>query len=190
MAKRVRALTNSLARRPWAPAERRVVLNGFLGRLLIAVEPAVCAGVFGVLVVGLIRANRPDAPAIVLAPIFGLGVVAFVIYAIGLMVGPSRALFETFGPIFVVDGYVRYRRPDLHSNACSNGYVAVLNEESQMLCEWETTGKREPRERTEPALVQFARYGGIISIDGRRTALLPEHFPALGIGAEPPTFKD
>jgi hypothetical protein len=188
MAKRVHALTSSLARRPWTRAERRVVWNGFYGRLMIAVEPAVCAALFALLTGGLIRANRPDAPAIVLAPIFGLGVVAFVIYAIVLMVGPTRALVETFGPIFVVDGYVRYRRPDLHSDPCSNGYVAVLNEEQQMLCEWETTGKREPRERTEPALVQFARYGGIISIDGRRTALLPENFPALGIGAEPPTF--
>jgi hypothetical protein len=189
MAKRVHALTSSLARRPWTRAERRAVVNGFLGRLLIAVEPAVCAGVFGLLVGGLIRAHRPDAPAIVLAPIFGLGVVAFVAYAIALMVGPSRALLETFGPIFVVDGYVRYRRPDLHSNPCSNGYVAVLNEDGQMLCEWETTGKREPRDRTEPALVQFARYGGIVAIDGRRTALLPEHFPALGIGVKPPTFR-
>jgi hypothetical protein len=188
MAKRVHALTNSLARRPWTPAERRVVLNGFFGRSLIAIEPAVCASVFALLVGGLIRANRPDAPAIVLAPIFGLGVVAFVIYAIGLMVAPTRALLETFGPIYVVDGYVRYRRPDLHSVPRSNGYVAVLNEDRQMLCEWETTGPREPLERTEPALVQFAPYGGIIAIDGRRTALLPENFPALGIGAEPPTF--
>jgi hypothetical protein len=188
MAKRVHALSNSLVRRPWTAAERRSVRNGFFGRLAIAIEPVVCAAVFGLLVGGLIRSNRPDAPAIVLAPIFGLGVVAFIIYAIVLMVGPTRALFETFAPIYVVDGYVRYRGPDLHSDPRSNGYVAVLNEDRQMLCEWETTGPREPAERVQPAVVQFARYGGIIAVDGRRTALLPENFPSLGIGAEPPTF--
>ena len=44
MAKRVHALTSSLARRPWTRAERRVVWNGFYGRLMIAVEPAVRRG--------------------------------------------------------------------------------------------------------------------------------------------------
>ena len=49
-------------------------------------------------------------------------------------------------------------------------------------------GRHQQTERTQPALVQFALYGGIIAIDGRRTGLLPEHFPNLGIGAEPPSF--
>jgi hypothetical protein len=170
----------------WTRGERKVVWRGFLGRLLIAIEPLICAFVFALLVGGLILANRSDAPAIMLSPIFGLASLAFVAYAVVLMFGPVRALLETFSPIYVVDGYVRYRKPDLHSNPRSNGYVAALNEERQMLCEWQTTGAREVFERVEPALVHFARYGGIISIDGRRTGLLPEEFPPLGIGTKAP----
>jgi len=186
MERRVPGVSGSLVRRMWTHAERKVVWRGFLGRFLIAVEPLVCALVFALLVGGLIRANRPDAPAIMLSPIFGLAALAFVAYAIVLMVGPVRALLETFSPIYVVDGYVRYRRPDLHSNPRSNGYVAALNEERQMLCEWQTTGASQMSERTEPAMVHFARYGGIISIDGKRTGLVPEEFPPLGIGTKAP----
>jgi len=186
MERRVPGVSGSLVRRTWTRAERKVVWRGFLGRLLIAVEPLVCSLVFALLVGGLILANRPDAPAIMLSPIFGLASLAFAAYAVVLMVGPIRALLETFSPIYVVDGYVRYRRPDLHSNPRSNGYVAALNEGRQMLCEWETTGMGEVFERIEPALVHFARYGGIISIDGRRTSLVPEEFPLLGIGPKAP----
>ncbi len=160
--------------------------RGFLGRLLIAIEPLICSLVFAVLVFGLFRANRSDAPAIMLSPIFGLASLAFVAYALILMVGPVRAFLETFSPMFVVDGYVRYRRPDLHSSPRSNGYVAALNEERQMLYEWQTTGARESYDRTEPAMLHFARYGGIISIDGKRTGGLPEEFPPLGIGTKAP----
>jgi len=186
MERRVPGVGDSLVRRAWTHAERRVVWRGFLGRALIAIEPLICALVFALLVGGLIRANRPDAPAIMLSPIFGLASLAFVAYAVVLMAGPVRAFLETFSPIYVVDGYVRYRRPDLHSNPRSNGYVAALNEERQMLCEWQTTGSREVFERVEPSLVHFARYGGIISIDGKRTGGLPEEFPLLGIGTKAP----
>jgi hypothetical protein len=186
MRKGAHALHRSLARRPWTPAERRVVWRGFLGRLLIAVEPFICACVFGLLVVGLIHANRPDAPAIVLAPVFGVAMIAFIVYAVVLMVGPVRALKETFSPIYIVDGYIRYRKPDLHSDPHSTGYVAVLGEENEMLCEWETIGRRTVVERTFPAMVQFALYGGILQIDGVRTSALPADLPPLGIGATTP----
>jgi hypothetical protein len=106
-----------------------------------------------------------------------------------LIIRPARALLETFGPIYVVDGYVRYRGPDLHSDPRANGYAAALDEKKRMLCEWETVGLRESREATVPGLVQFTLYGGIISIDGRSTGLLPESLPPLGIGAKPPSPK-
>jgi hypothetical protein len=186
MAAGLNALAGTLARRPWSRRERRVVWQGFLGRLLIAIEPLACAAVFGALVFGLVRLNRPDAPAIVLAPIFGFAALAFIVYAVVLMIGPSQALLETFSPIYIVDGYVRYRRPDLRSSPRANGYVAVLNEDRQLLLEWETTGRREATDRTLPAMVQFARHGGILKIDGHRTGALPEDFPLLGIGAAVP----
>jgi hypothetical protein len=183
MRKRVHALHRSLARRPWTPAERRVVWRGVLGRLFIAIEPLVCASVFGFLLAGLIHANRPDAPAIAFAPVFAVATIAFLAYAVVLMAGPVRAFAETFSPILIVDGYVRYRKPDLRSDPHANGYVAVLGEERELLCEWESIGRRTLIERAFPAMVQFTLYGGILQIDGVRTSAFPADLPPLGIGA-------
>jgi hypothetical protein len=178
-----------LARRPWTRAERRIVIHGLLGRLVIACEPLICCIVFGGLTAGLIFFRLPAAAklthweaAIVLAPIFGLVTLAFTAYAIVLLVAPARALRHTFRPIYVVDGYVRYRCPDSQSERDSSGYVAVLDDEQRLLGEWPGQGDGMLIYLLQPALVEFSTYGGIHCIDGRATGILPEHFGPLGVG--------
>lgn len=189
MAKRVRACNQSLVRRPWTRAERRVVLNGLLGRLLIAIEPIICFAVFGGLTAGLIFFQLPGGAkmtrwesAIVIAPIFGLAALAFLTYAVAVLVAPLRALVQTFSPIFIVDGYVRYRKPDRDTQADSNGYVAVLNEERRTVAEWPSVGAVPMPDSTRPALIEFSYYGGIHRIDGRSTGVMPESFAPAGVG--------
>ncbi len=175
---------HSVESRPWTAPERRVVWNGFLGRLLIAIEPVIVGSVFLALVVALVRLQRDDAPAIVLAPIFALGFISFAIYAAALMIEPSRALWSTFDPLLIVDGYVRYRSsPGEPSEPNQNGYVAVLSADGAVLGEWRSYGKFPLPDRIYPAHVEFSRYGGIHRIDGRATGVLPSALPALGIGA-------
>jgi hypothetical protein len=186
---------SSLVRRAWTKAERRVVINGLLGRLLIAIEPIICTVVFGALTAGLIFFQLPagtnpqqhrDA-AIVLSPIFGLAASAFLIYAIAVLVPPIRALMQTFSPIYIVDGYLRYRRPDRHTEADSNGYIAVLNEDRRTIAEWPSVGDYAVPDSLRPALVEFSVFGGIHRIDGRSTGVVPEALPAPGgIGANLP----
>jgi len=178
-----------LARRPWTKFERRVVLHGFFGRSLIAIEPAICFVVFGALTAGLIFFPlSPDArltrweSAIIIAPIFGFAALCFLIYAVAVMVAPVRALFHTFSPIFVVDGYVRHRRPDRHSGFDSNGYIAVLNEERRAIAEWPSVGETELNDALRPAWVEFSFYGGIHRIDGKSTGVIPDTYPRLGVG--------
>jgi hypothetical protein len=157
-----------------------VVINGFLGRLVIAIEPAICGAVFLALTVGMV-VNR-DKGIIVLAPIFALGVVAFGIYAFAVMLAPVRALLHTLGPIYIVDGYVRYRGRDGGSEDDSNGYIAVLTEDRRIACEWPTLGDIELPELARPSLCEFSEYGGIHTIDGRSTGVLPGRIPAFGVG--------
>jgi len=182
----------ALARRPWTRIERRVVLNGLFGRLVIAIEPLICFAVFGALTAGLIFFPLPATKmthresAIVLSPVFGLAAAAFLAYTICLLVAPVRALLQTFAPIFVVDGYVRYRRPDRNTEADSNGYVAVLDEERRALAEWPSIGDVALPDTLRPAMVEFSYYGGIHRIDGRSTGVLPESMPALGVGGNAP----
>jgi len=183
----------NLVRRAWTTSERRVVLNGLFGRMLIAIEPALCFLVFGALTAGLIfyplpagaRLNQHDA-AIVLAPIFGLAATAFLAYAVIVLIGPLRALRHTFLPIYIVDGYVRHRKPDRHTEADSNGYIAVLNEERRAVAEWPSIGTGSLTESLRPALIEFSYYGGIHRIDGRSTGALPESIPAMGVGSNVP----
>ncbi len=182
-----------LVRRMWTRAERRVVLNGLFGRLLIAIEPVICSIVFGSLTLGLIFLPLPASAklthwesAIVLAPIFGLMTVAFLAYATFVLVAPVRALLHTFSPIYIVDGYVRYRRPDRQTDGDSNGYVAVLNEDRRAVAEWPCLGEVAVPDSLRPALVEFSFYGGIHRIDGRSTGVLPESLPALGVGGNQP----
>ncbi len=183
----------SLARRTWTRRERRVVLNGLLGRLLIAIEPIICFAVFGALTAGLIffplsagskMTHRESA--IIIAPIFGLAATAFLAYAVVLLVGPLRALVQTFSPIYIVDGYVRYRKPDLKTEGDSNGYVAVLNEERRAIAEWPTIGAIPLPDSLRPAMIEFSYFGGIHRIDGRSTGVVPESFATAGVGMNVP----
>jgi hypothetical protein len=177
----------ALIRRPWRPSERLVVLHGFFGRLCIAIEPILCGTMFLALTIGMwfVRtdpSHPDDHNMVVLSPIFGLGVVACIFYALALMLAPTRALLQTFRPIYIVDGYVRYRPPDAESAVDSNGYVAVLTEDSSIACEWPTIGDAPLRTMTIPALSEFSEYGGIHRIDGRPTGVLPDRIARFGVG--------
>ena len=178
--------TTFVVSRPWTKAERRVVWRGFLGRLCIAIEPVICGLVFAAITAAVLLApngtmTRAEA-ALVLAPIFGLATIGFTVYATVLMVPPVKALAQTFAPISIVDGYVRYRRPDVDSETDSSGYVAVLGAERETLAEWPMQGNVPLHDAVRPAHVEFSRYGGIHRIDGRSTGVLPETLTPLGIG--------
>lgn len=165
------------------------MLRGLFARLLIAIEPVICAAVFGALTIALIFLPLPASAnltrwesAIVISPIFGLLALAFVGYATFLLWPPVRALVHTFSPIYIVDGYVRYRKPDRHTEGNSNGYIAVLNEDRRTVAEWPSLGEVPVPDSLRPALVEFSFYGGIHRIDGRSTGVVPESLPALGVG--------
>ena len=155
-----------------------------LGRFLIAIEPAVIAVVFGWFGYWLGTHGRSDATHDdwIFAIIFLPGALAFAVYAVVLMAGPFRALRETYEPIFVVDGYLRTRGRDDFSLAGSNGYVAVLTEGKHVACEWATRGEGDMPFAVAPAMLEFSEYGGIHAIDGKATGVLPDDFPALGVG--------
>ena len=97
-------------------------------------------------------------------------------------IAPFIAYAQTFKPIYVVDGYVRYRGPDDFSEPQSTGYVAVLFEDSQLCCEWEFFGKHRIPNTTIAAHVEFSEYGGIHKVDGKSTGVLPDELPPLAIG--------
>ena len=177
----------ALIRRPWRRSERMVVLHGFFGRLCIAIEPIICGTMFLALTIGMLivrtdPAHPDEHNMVMLSPIFGLGVIACIFYALALMLAPTRALIQTFRPIFIVDGYVRYRSPDAESPADSNGYVAVLTEDNRVACEWPTLGDVPLRAVTIPALSEFSGYGGVHRIDGRSTGVLPRRIARFGVG--------
>jgi len=177
----------ALIRRPWSQQERLVVLNGVAGRLCIAIEPVVCGIMFVALTIGMfVVRTDPTRPAehnmVILAPVFAVGVLACAFHALALLLTPVRALVQTFRPIFIVDGYVRYRATDASSPEGSNGYVAVLDASSWAACEWPTLGATAMTPMTLPALCEFSEYGGIHRIDGRRTGVLPEKIAAFGVG--------
>ena len=170
----------SIASRPWSRAERRVVLQGWLGRFAVAIEPLVVAGFFSLLPIGLIL--RKQEIAIVVAPIFAVAALAFLAYAVALMVPPTRALFETRSPIYIVDGYVSYRNDD--SGSVAPCFVAVLDASRNVLGEWPLR-ERPPSIGNRdlwPAMVEFSEYGGIHRIDGHATGVLPSEISTMGIG--------
>ncbi len=169
-----------LVRRNWTRNERKVVIHGFLGRLIIAIEPVICGAVFLALTLGMVFNNNKGI--IILAPIFALGVVAFGLYAFAVMLAPVRALLHTLGPIYIVDGYVRYRGRDTKSDEDCNGYVAVLTEDRRVACEWPTLGEGELPDFTRSSMCEFSVYGGVHRIDGRSTGVLPGRLPAFGVG--------
>ncbi|GAC1658943.1 MAG: hypothetical protein NVS4B13_02770 [Candidatus Elarobacter sp.] len=176
----------TLIRRPWTRAERAVVLTGFWGRLTIAVEPVLCGLVFAAITLGVFWAPRlshgqVNADIIIIAPVFGLGFLACAAWALCVMLAPSRALAQTLRPVYVVDGYIRYRRRDEASAADCNGYVAVLTEDRLVACEWPTLGHVELPDFTRPALCEFTEYGGVHTVDGRSTGVLPNRIRPLGV---------
>jgi hypothetical protein len=120
----------SIARRAWRPSERLVVMRGFWGRFFIAVEPLTIALCFTGLSIGLLL--RHQEGAIFIAPIFGGAALLFYTYAVVLMMSVTRAVIESFGSIWVVDGYVQYRE-HLAPNRDPAYYVAVLDEERRVL---------------------------------------------------------
>lgn len=173
-----------LIRRAWTRTERKIVLQGFLGRLGIAIEPVICGVVFAALMYGVLARGLWF-----LAPIFGVAVLAFAIYAFVMLVAPTRAFLKTFEPIYIVDGYVRYREPDTDSEEGANGYVAVLTHDKRMAYEWPSYGDKALPLGTVPALVEFSEFGGIHTIDGRSTGVLPKTYRTLGIGTVHPTKR-
>jgi hypothetical protein len=124
--------------------------------------------------------------AIIIAPIFGLATVAFAAYAVILLFNPVRALVQTFSPIFIVDGYLQYRKPDRDTEPDSNGYIAVLNEDRRTVAEWPSVGDAPVADSIRPAMLEFSYYGGIHRIDGRSTGVVPEAMPSMGVGTNVP----
>lgn len=162
-----------------------------LGRLSIAVEPAVIAIVFASFAVWFL--THPHRVAIeagqpvryddwIFAIVFAPGALAFAAYATFLLIEPMRALRQTAQPIFVVDGYVRTRPRDDFSSSGTNGFVAVLTHDRRIACEWPTIGTGDLAFATSPAQIEFSEYGGILTIDGVPTGVLPLEFPSLGVG--------
>lgn len=135
----------------------------------------------GMLIVRTDRLRPTEHNMVILSPIFALGVIACVCYALVLMWNPTRALFHTFRPIFIVDGYVRYRAPDAESPVDSNGYVAVLTHEKQLVCEWPTLGDVPLQPAMRAAHSEFSEYGGVHRIDGRATGVLPDRIARFGV---------
>ena len=134
---------------------------------------------FGLLPLGMLLRQRELA--LLSAPIFAFASLAFLAYSIALIAPSARAVFETFAPIYTVDGYVRYRTA---GNAQPEYYVAVLSDDQRTLGEWplrewpDAIGKR----LLWPVLVEFSRYGGIHKIDGRSTGVLPAEISPFGVG--------
>lgn len=174
-----------LTARPWTERERAIVWRGLTGRFAIAIEPLLGTVFFALLTWGIVWRARVAAPhdLWILAPIFGVMAFGFAIYLIALLVAPLIAYAQTFKPIYVVDGYVRYRGPDDLSDIDASGYVAVLFADSELCCEWECFGDKPIPNATIPTLVEFSEYGGIHKVDGKSTGVVPdEQLPTLAIG--------
>lgn len=184
--------TRQLASRPWTERERRVVWRGLTGRLSIAIEPLLGMVFMLFLTFGIIYRSQhvpDDRDLIKIAWIFAIGAIAFLGYFVAVLVAPVIAYMQTFKPIYIIDGYVRYRQPDVESEEDGTGYVATLFEDQTLACEWECFGDKPLPNRTIPSLVEFSVYAGIHKIDGQSTGLLPDDIPPLAIGIAPRTGK-
>lgn len=183
-----------LAHRPWTARERLVVWRGLTGRFALAVEPLLGVLFMGFITVGIVwRAHHvaADATLVKIAPIFAIGTIAFAGYFVAVLVAPFAAYLQTFKPIYVLDGYVRYREPDEHSQADACGYVAALFPDRSVACEWEWLGRKRLPNATIASLIEFSVYAGIHKIDGKPTGLLPdEEMPLLAIGIARERFRD
>ena len=176
----------ALARRRWTRAERAIVWRGLTGRFALAIEPLIGVVFMALLTWGIVyRAQHvpDDATLIKVAWIFAVGAVAFGGYLVAVLVAPITAYMQTFRPIYVLDGYVRYREPDAGSRIDACGYAAALFADRSIAAEWEWLGKRRLPNATIPALVEFSLYAGIHKIDGKPTGVLPDgDLPLLAIG--------
>jgi hypothetical protein len=176
----------TLARRGWTAQERAIVWRGLTGRFALAVEPLLGMLFMGLLTWGIVyRAQHvpADATLIKIAWIFAVGAIAFGGYFVAVLVAPVAAYLQTFRPIYILDGYVRYRGPDDQSRIDGCGYAAALFADRSLAYEWEWLGKKPLPNATLPALVEFSLYAGIHKIDGKPTGLLPEgDLPLLAIG--------
>lgn len=180
--------TRQLAHRPWTDRERNVVWRGLTGRFAIAIEPLLGLLFMTFLTFGIVyRAQhvQADRDLIKIAWIFGIGAIAFLAYFIAVLVAPFLAYLQTFKPIYIVDGYVRYRNKDHVSEDDGTGYVATLFEDHSVACEWECFGRDELPNLTIPAMIEFSEYAGIHKIDGRSTGLIPDEIPVLAVGIAP-----
>jgi hypothetical protein len=177
-------LGRHLAGRPWTERERAIVWRGLTGRFAIAIEPLLGTIFFALLTWGIVWRARVATPhdLWILAPIFGIMAVGFAIYLVALLIAPLIAYAQTFKPIYIVDGYVRYRGPDDFSEIDASGYVAVLFADSELCCEWACFGARPMPNATIPTLVEFSEYGGIHKVDGKSTGVVPDELPTLAIG--------
>ena len=175
-----------LAQRRWTERERRIVWRGLTGRFALAIEPLLGIAFMVFITLGIVwRAHHvpADATLIKIAPIFGVGAIAFLGYFIALLAAPMTAYAQTFKPIYIVDGYLRYRKPDQASEIDSAGYVATLFEDKSVACEWAYLGSKPLPDAILPAVIEFSVYAGIHSVDGKPTGLVPdEELPALAIG--------
>lgn len=182
-----------LAQRGWTQRERRVVRGGLIGRFAIAIEPLIGMAFMAFITLGVVwRAHHvaADATLIRIAPIFAGGFVVFALYFVGVLYAPVSAYLQTFKPIYVLDGYVRYREPDEHSASDAAGYVAVLFPDGALACEWEWLGKKPLVNATIPSHVEFSTYAGIHRIDGKPTNLLPDRdIPLMAVGIAPRTGR-
>lgn len=176
----------ALARRRWTRRERKIVWRGLTGRFALAIEPLLGMLFMGLLTWGIVyRAHHvpSDATLVKIAWIFALGAIAFAGYFAAVLVAPFAAYLQTFRPIYILDGYVRYRGPDANSRIDGCGYAAALFADRTLAHEWEWLGKKPLPSATLPALVEFSLYAGIHKIDGKPTGLLPEgELPLLAIG--------
>ena len=160
---------------------------GFFGRLSIALEPLLCGLVFAAITFGIFAAPRlsphwvnPDI--VIIAPVFGVRCPR--VRRVGdrrdARAGPrarrTRCDRSTSSTVtFAI------RRRDERSADDTNGYVAVLTDDKTVACEWPTLGQVELPDRARPALCEFSEYGGVHTIDGRATGVLPTRIPALGV---------
>ncbi len=168
----------TLIRRMWTAEERRAVMRGVYGRATIAIEPVIVGGVFLALVVGLVLKGD-----YLLAPVFSVGVAGAAGWFVSVIRKPMLAMREMKKPIYIVDGYIRLREPDEYCEDGDGGYIAVMTDDRKIAGEWPLSEDDEAvAYGVRPALVEFSLFGGIHTIDGKTTGLVPAHAPPLGVG--------
>ena len=135
-----------LAHREWSEHERTVVWRGLTGRFAIAIEPLLGVIFMTFLTAGIVWRSQhvpADRDIIKIAWIFGIGAIAFLGYFVAVLIAPFVAYVQTLKPIYIIDGYVRYREPDKYSEIDGTGYVATLFEDRSVACEWECFGAKK-----------------------------------------------